>query len=86
VVLDDRTVVMIPLGDLVDREKECRRLAAELAQVDGFVAAQLRKLDNEQFVARAPADIVAKERDKLAGWHAQAATLREKRQALQCGD
>ncbi|MGH7523609.1 MAG: valine--tRNA ligase [Gemmatimonadales bacterium] len=86
VVLDDRTVVMIPLGDLVDREKECRRLATELAQVDGFVAAQVRKLDNEQFVARAPAEVVAKERDKLAGWHAQAAALREKRQALQCGD
>lgn len=85
VVLDDRTVIVVPLGDLIDRDKECARLAAEAIQLDALVAAQERKLGREQFVARAPALVVAKEREKLAGWRAQAESLREKRQALECG-
>jgi valyl-tRNA synthetase len=85
VVLDDQTAIVIPLGDLVDRDKECARLAAEVKQLDELVATQERKLGNEQFVARAPAAVVAKEREKLAGWRAQADALREKRRALECG-
>jgi valyl-tRNA synthetase len=85
VVLDDQTVIVIPLGDLIDRDKECARLAAEVKQLDELVAAQERKLGNEQFVERAPPPVVAREREKLAGWRAQADALREKRRALECG-
>jgi valyl-tRNA synthetase len=84
VVLDDQTVIAVALGDLVDHDKECARLAAEAKQLDALVATQERKLSNQQFVARAPAAIVAKEREKLAGWRAQADALREKRRALEC--
>ena len=86
VVLDDGTVVMVPLGDLIDRDRECARLAAEMKQLGELVAAQERKLGNEQFVTRAPAAVVAKEREKLAGWRAQAESLGAKRRALECGD
>jgi valyl-tRNA synthetase len=86
VVLDDQTVIVVPLGDLVDRDKECARLATEIEQLAALVAAQERKLGNEQFVARAPAAVVAKEREKLAGGRAQADVLREKRRTLECGD
>jgi valyl-tRNA synthetase len=83
-VLADRTTILIPLGDLVDLEQECVRLGAEATRLDGLVTAQEAKLGNEQFVARAPAAIVEKEREKLASWRAQAAALREKRKALGC--
>ncbi|HEY8062480.1 MAG TPA: valine--tRNA ligase, partial [Gemmatimonadales bacterium] len=85
VILDDQTVIVIPLGDLIDRDKECARLAAEVRQLEALVAAQERKLGNEQFVERAPPGVVAREREKLAGWRAQADALREKRRALECG-
>jgi valyl-tRNA synthetase len=68
------------------KDRECQRLRAEAAKLAELVAAQERKLGNAQFVARAPVLVVAKERDKLAGWRTQAAVLREKRQALECTD
>jgi valyl-tRNA synthetase len=56
--------ILIPLAGLVDPareidriEKQLRKLAEELAQTE-------RKLGNERFVANAPADIVARERDR----------------------
>ena len=85
-VLDDGTVITVPLGDLVDLDKECARLGAEASKLDELVVAQERKLGNEQFVARAPAAVIDKEREKLAAWRTQAESLREKRRSLGCAD
>jgi valyl-tRNA synthetase len=70
-VLADGTGVFVPLGDLVDLEQERSRLAAEQERLTGLIAGQQRKLANEQFVARAPAEVVGRERDKLASWRTQ---------------
>jgi valyl-tRNA synthetase len=78
--------VSVPLGDLVDLDKECARLAAEADKLEGLVRAQEAKLSNAQFVERAPAAVVAKEREKTVAWAAQAAALREQRRALGCTD
>jgi len=83
-VLEDGTSVTVPLGDLVDLAKECRRLGDELGRLAGQVEAQERKLGNAQFVSRAPEAVVAKEREKLAAWRDQAAVLRTKRERLGC--
>ncbi|MES2303881.1 MAG: valine--tRNA ligase [Gemmatimonadota bacterium] len=85
-VLDDRTTIVVPLGDLVDLDKECARLGSEAAKMEQLVQAQESKLSNENFVSRAPANIIEKEREKLESWRAQAVTLREKRRALGCAD
>ncbi len=84
VVLRDGSTPMVALGDLVDLDKECGRLGSEAAKFDELVIAQERKLGNEQFVSRAPAAVIEKEREKLASWRTQADTLREKRKALGC--
>jgi valyl-tRNA synthetase len=86
VVLEDRTTVSVPLGDLVDLDKECARLAAEADKLEGLVRAQEAKLSNAQFVERAPPAIVDKEREKAVAWAAQAVALREQRRALGCPD
>jgi valyl-tRNA synthetase len=41
------------------------------------------RLDNEQFVARAPAEIVTKEREKAGALREQVTKLREKLEALE---
>jgi valyl-tRNA synthetase len=84
VVLRDGSTPMVALGDLVDLDKECARLGSEAAKLDDLVMAQDRKLGNEQFVSRAPAEVIDKEREKLASWRTQAAALREKRRTLGC--
>ena len=64
--LVDELEVRVPMAGLIDKEaerarldKERRRLADDLARTEG-------KLANEAFVSRAPADVVQRERDKLA--------------------
>ena len=83
-ILQDGTALYIALGDLVDLQKECQRLGAEHSRLTGLIESQHRKLGNEQFVSRAPAEIVVKERDKLASMLQQAAAIAEKRGQLGC--
>ena len=83
-VLGDGTAVFVPLGDAIDLDRECARLAAEITRLGGLVASQERKLGNEQFVSRAPAAIVETERQKLAAWRDQSGVLTSKRALLGC--
>ncbi|HWA17308.1 MAG TPA: valine--tRNA ligase, partial [Gemmatimonadales bacterium] len=83
-VLSDGTTLYIALGDLVDLQKECTRLAAEESRLTGLIESQRKKLGNEQFVSRAPAEVVAKEREKLAALEEQVAAIAAKRAALGC--
>jgi valyl-tRNA synthetase len=85
-VLNDGTAVFVPLGDAIDVQKECARLGGEVDRLLGLIGGQERKLANENFVSRAPADVVEKERQKLGSWRDQAGVLRQKRQLLGCGD
>ncbi len=58
--------ISVPLGSLVDLGAEKKRLAEELAQAEKYLASLEGKLKNQDFVARAPAQVVAAEREKLA--------------------
>ncbi len=67
--------LFIPLGDLVDFEKEIARLQKELEQISKDMERIRGKLGNEGFIAKAPAHLVQGERDKLAADEAKAAAL-----------
>jgi valyl-tRNA synthetase len=84
-VLSDGTAVFVPLGDAIDVARECGRLTTEVDRLGRLVASQEKKLGNQQFVARAPADVVDRERQKLAGWREQREVLVRKRELLGCG-
>ena len=83
-LLADGTSVAVPLGDLIDLAKECTRLGDELTRLEAQIAGQERKLANEQFVTKAPAQVVQLEREKLSSWREKAETVRQKRLQLGC--
>ncbi|MBA3553837.1 MAG: valine--tRNA ligase [Gemmatimonadales bacterium] len=84
-VLSDGTAVFVPLGDAIDLGRECGRLGGEVDRLLKMVDAQEKKLGNGQFVSRAPADVVERERQKLAAWREQREVLVRKRELLGCG-
>ncbi len=55
----------VPLGELLDVEVERARLNKALEKQREFIAIVEKKLNNEAFVGKAPAEVVAKERAKL---------------------
>ena len=57
--------IFIPLGELVDLEKEKLRLEKELDRVISEIARASGKLNNQSFVAKAPKKLVDDERAKL---------------------
>jgi valyl-tRNA synthetase len=67
---------------LVDLDAERKRCRAELTQLDQRIAAGQSKLANPGFVNKAPAAVVAGERQKLADLEVQAAKTRERLQEL----
>jgi len=83
-VLKDGNTVFIALGELVDLKKECERLRKECDRLNGLIQSQRKKLENEQFTARAPAEVVERERQKLADWTGQHQALLQKVGALGC--
>ena len=58
--------VMVPMAGVIDVGKELARLAKELDRLTAERGRLAGKLGNDNFVARAPADVVDKERAKLA--------------------
>ncbi|MBN9268742.1 MAG: valine--tRNA ligase, partial [Mesorhizobium sp.] len=73
-VLGEATVCL-PLGSLIDLAAEAARLQKELAKVTEEIARLHKKLGNEKFVANAPEDVVAAEREKLAEYSDSQARL-----------
>jgi len=54
--------IAVPLTGLLDFESERTRLTKELRKIDAELDARNRKLANESFIERAPAEVVEKER------------------------
>jgi valyl-tRNA synthetase len=70
------TQAVVPLAGLLDVDAERARLQKEIADVEGYAAKLQGKLSNEQFRARAPADVVAAEQERLAAAQARLEGLR----------
>ena len=58
--------VMVPLAGLIDKQAELDRLDKEIGKLSKETQRLAGKLSNKKFVANAPADVVAKEQQKLA--------------------
>ncbi|MCM2359776.1 MAG: valine--tRNA ligase [Geobacteraceae bacterium] len=58
--------ILVPLKGLVDVEEEEKRLLKEIGKIEKDIDFLGKKLENPSFVERAPVEVVAKEREKLA--------------------
>ncbi len=73
----DGTTVALPLGEVIDIAKERDRLAKELVKLDGEIGKIEKKLGNENFVSRAPAEVVEEQRERRAGFEQSRVKLTE---------
>jgi valyl-tRNA synthetase len=75
--------ILVPMAGLIDKNAEIARLAREIAKLDSDLARLGGKLSNESFVAKAPAAVVAKEREKMDAQQQALDTLKEQLQRIQ---
>jgi len=68
--------IYIPLEGLIDLSIERSRLEKEIVRVEGSLNGVNKKLQNEKFVNNAPAEIIEKERQKLADWEEKLSKLK----------
>ena len=83
-VLADGSEVFVALADAIDVRQECRRLSSELTRLEQQLSGLAAKLTNQNFVARAPAEVVAQEREKERAWRDQRQALADKLKSLGC--
>jgi valyl-tRNA synthetase len=69
--------IFVPLAGLIDVAAERERLTRGISRVDEELAGVRRKLGNESFVARAPEEVVAKERARENDLASELALLRQ---------
>ena len=76
------TEYAIPLGNLINVEEELKKLEADLKYQEGFLQSVMKKLSNEKFVSKAPANVIEMERKKQADAETKIAALKESIAAL----
>ncbi len=60
----DGAEVYLPLADMLDPEKEKKRIEKEIAEAEKYVKSIQGKLSNKNFVQKAPANIIEAEKEK----------------------
>jgi len=74
--------VLLPLKDLVDMDRERDRLSKQLAETQREIVRAEKLLSNREFVSKAPARVVNKERAKLKDCDSRRAKLEERLKSL----
>jgi len=78
----DAVEIFMPLAGIIDFAEEARRLEKELQKLNKDLDQAQRKLSNEDFLAKAPAEVVVKEKEKLAGWTEKLTKLKTHRERI----
>ena len=77
-----RMEILVPMAGLIDKAAELDRLGKEIQKLKQEVGRADERLKNPGFTDRAPADVVAKERDKLNEYRSQLAKLEEQAEKI----
>jgi valyl-tRNA synthetase len=71
-----RIEVFVPLKGVLDIEGERDRLQKKVEKIDAYLEGLLRKLADRNFLAHAPAEVVAREKARCRGLEEEAEKLR----------
>ena len=78
-----RMKVLIPLGAFINKQEEIARIKKEIDRVEKELVKAKAKLANQDFVARAPAQVVAQEKGRVAEFEAALAKLTQQRAQIE---
>ncbi len=81
-VVTDCARLFIPLSEIIDKDKELARLNKEKAAVEKDIEIISKKLGNEGFLAKAPAQLIESEKIKLAKAQEKLAKIEQSLAAL----
>ncbi len=62
------TEVLVPMADFINKDAELARLNKEIEKYHNEISRIEKKLSNEAFVAKAPAQVIEKEKAKMADY------------------
>jgi len=74
--------LLVPLAGLIDQDAELARLDKRIAKLDKDLGGIRGRLSSESFVAKAPADVVAKAREQQGNAERELNELTEQRQRI----
>lgn len=75
--------VLIPMAGLIDKDAELARISKAMEKIEKDVARTQGKLNNENFVSKAPKAVIEKEKQKLADASQQLAKLQEQYKSIE---
>ena len=75
--------LFVPLAGLIDINKEIGRLENQIQDITGRLAAVNRKLENKNFVERAPENIINHEKEKKYNYENDLSKLHQNLESLQ---
>jgi valyl-tRNA synthetase len=78
----DGVEIFMPLTGVIDFTEEDRRLAKEIEKIGKELAQAQRKLANEDFLAKAPAEVVQKEKERLQSWGEKLSKLKAHKERI----
>jgi valyl-tRNA synthetase len=74
--------ILIPLEGLIDKDAEIARLNKEVNKLEKLIQQSSGKLNNQGYIAKAPAEVVQKEREKLSEMEQSLSQLMQQRDSL----
>ncbi len=77
-----RMEILVPMAGLIDKAAELDRLGKEIQKLKQEVGRAEQRLKNPGFADRAPADVVAREKEKLNEYRSQLAKLEEQSEKI----
>ncbi|CAA7617306.1 valyl-tRNA synthetase [Candidatus Terasakiella magnetica] len=73
----DEATCFLNLAGIIDLDQERARLNKEIARLEGEIGKVDKKLSNADFIARAPEEVVAEQRERREDWSNAISKLRE---------